>query len=358
MPKRGPNRRKRVPKLSFMETQGIGWHVSYRDPVSGSPRRHRFGIAERTGEDRARALYHAWVAKYLGIETELPTKNQRTRPPKLAGPKPLSGSLIEVASSLIEAERGRIRREGEPRRRGTIDPRVFSDRRKQIRDFLAFLNSRHGDGAVATLRLADLTMDDVEAYNRHVAAAGYSASQVAKRMQIVRAIIDRAGRPEHGLQLLTWNWNSRDTAHGKPSTERILPTKAQLLKLLQATDLRGRTMIWLGIGLGFGARDLAALRVGQISNEAYDLRRGKTGVRRPVMKGPTMGLPTTARFKTAITERRAVTLAASMRESTTGARTRTTKRRAPTSAKATSRSTSTDQCRSAIPARPESSSPI
>ena len=263
-----------------MELRGIGWHVSYRDPATGLPKRHRFGIRQRSGESRAQALYHAWVAKHLGAETELPTKDQRPQPPKLAGPKPLSGSLIEVASSLIESERGRIRREGEPRRRGTIDPRVFIDRRRQIRDFLSFLNSRHGSGAVAALRLADLTMDDVEAYNRHIAAAGYSASPVAKRMQIVRAIIDRAGRPEHGLQLLTWNWNSRDTAHGKPASERILPTKAQLVKLLQATDLRGRTIIWLGLGLGFGARDLAAIRVGQISKEAYDLRRAKTGVER------------------------------------------------------------------------------
>jgi len=39
-------------------------------------------------------------------------------------------------------------------------------------------------------------------------------------------------------------------------------------------------MIWLGIGLGFGARDLAAIRVGQIAEDAYDLRRGKTGVER------------------------------------------------------------------------------
>jgi integrase len=36
MPKRGQNRRKRVPKLSFMATQGIGWHVSFRDPVTGA----------------------------------------------------------------------------------------------------------------------------------------------------------------------------------------------------------------------------------------------------------------------------------------------------------------------------------
>jgi len=91
-----------------MATQGIGWHVSFRDPETGLPRRHRFGIGERGGEERARALYHAWVAKYLGIETTLPTKNERSKAPKHTGLKPLAGSLIEVGSSLIESERARI----------------------------------------------------------------------------------------------------------------------------------------------------------------------------------------------------------------------------------------------------------
>jgi integrase len=123
-------------------------------------------------------------------------------------------------------------------------------------------------------------MDDVEAYNRHVVKQGYSAPHVAKCLQLVKAIIDRGGRPEHGRQVLTWNWDSRDIAHGAPTEERTFPTIAQLKKLLNAADLRGRTMIWLGIGLGLGARDLAAIRVGQISEKTYDLRRSKTGVER------------------------------------------------------------------------------
>ncbi|MEM7668631.1 MAG: hypothetical protein AAF317_05685 [Pseudomonadota bacterium] len=55
--------------------------------------------------------------------------------------------------------------------------------------------------------------------------------------------------------------------------------------MLAGIDNRGRAMIWLGIGLGFGfgfgfgfgAHDLAALRVGQIAEGAYNMRRGKTG---------------------------------------------------------------------------------
>lgn len=50
--------------------------------------------------------------------------------------------------------------------------------------------------------------------------------------------------------------------------------------MLTATDHRGRTLIWSAIGLGFGQRDLATLRVGQIDRESYDLRRAKTGVDR------------------------------------------------------------------------------
>lgn len=163
-------------------------------PKTGAPRRHRFGIVERDREERARALYHAWVAKHLGVDSSHPTKDERPRTPKSNGPVPLSGSLLEVGSSLIDSERARIRSAEGLRRCGTLDPRVFSDRKKQIHDFLAFLNVRHGDGAVARLRLSDLTMNDIEAYNRHIADNGYSASQVTKRMQVVRAIIDRAGR--------------------------------------------------------------------------------------------------------------------------------------------------------------------
>jgi len=39
-------------------------------------------------------------------------------------------------------------------------------------------------------------------------------------------------------------------------------------------------MIWLGIGLGLEAKDIAVIRVGQITNDAFDLRRAKTGVER------------------------------------------------------------------------------
>jgi integrase len=273
--------RQRIPKLRFTAWRKLGWHVAFRDPRTGSPRKHLFNIREREREAEARVMYHAWVLKHLGHngESAYPTKLKRpaTRTPRATM---LSNSLMEIATSLIENDRSRTRGEDEPRRRGTITLQVFRDRSKQVRDFLEFLNRRHGRGAVGGMRLADLSMEDVEAYNRFVVAKGFSASQAAKRIQLVKAIVDRAGRPEHGRQMLGWNWDSRDVAHGAPPRERMLPTVAQLRRLLAASDLRGRSWIWLGIGLGLGARDLAAIRVGQIAKEAYDLRRGKTGMER------------------------------------------------------------------------------
>jgi len=277
----GPTRHPEAQKLRFTSWRKLGWHVAFRDPSTGSPRKHLFKIRDREGEAEARVLYHAWVLEHLGGNGNPahPTQAEATGRRKHSS-NVLSGSLLEIASGLIAVERGRARKDGEARRRGTIDRRVLSDRKKQIRDFLGFLNERHGVGAVSNMRLADLSMDDVEAYNRFIAEDGYSASQVAKRMGVIKGIIDRAGRPEHGGQTLAWNWDSRDVAHGVPTEERALPTPKQLRRLLRATDLRGRTMIWLGIGLGLGVRDIAAVRVGQIARDAYDLRRGKTGVER------------------------------------------------------------------------------
>jgi len=63
--KRGPNKRKRVPKLSFTETERIGWHVSFRDPITGLPTRHRFGIREKNREPEARVAYRRWLVDYL-----------------------------------------------------------------------------------------------------------------------------------------------------------------------------------------------------------------------------------------------------------------------------------------------------
>ncbi|MEO1129749.1 MAG: site-specific integrase [Planctomycetota bacterium] len=237
-------------------------------------------------QTEAERLYHRWLADHLDGHTPAVTRRAKrisveTRDDVLiAAEEVVKGSLLAVASDVLVLEQTRTRKPDESPRRGTITQAVFTDRRKHLRDFLSYLNDLHGPGFVARMRLAELSMADVEGYNLAIAAAGFSASQVNKRMQMVKRLIDRAGRPEHGGQVLQWNWEARDVAHGRNSKARQLPTIDQLQKLLSACDLRERAIIWTAIGLGFGQKDLAALRVGQIDAETYDLRRGKTGIER------------------------------------------------------------------------------
>lgn len=107
MPKQGPNRHKRIPKLAFTDTQGIGWHVSFQDE-NGVPRRHRFGIKARDGEPQAWLLYHAWILEHLGGENinALPTKLRPNPKPK-RDERVLSGSILEIASGFLDAEEAR-----------------------------------------------------------------------------------------------------------------------------------------------------------------------------------------------------------------------------------------------------------
>lgn len=274
-------RKRRVPQLKYTETRGIGWHVSYRDPNTGTPRKHRFDAGSR-GE--AEKQYHEWVAAFL--HGMLPETTSRRKPgtetadSQVVQADVLPGSLLHVASSLLKYEEARVRADGEQRRPGTITKDLYERRQLYAKEFLEFLNSRYGTGAVGSMQLADLIMLDVEAYNRSLVESGYSQSQVSKRLRFLKTMIDRAGRPEHGSQILSWNWDARDKLHGKQAVKRKLPTLRQLKLVLKACEARETAMVWMAIGCGFGQRDLAAVRVGQIDRQSYDLRRGKTGVER------------------------------------------------------------------------------
>jgi len=214
-----PHTRRRIPKLSYTESQCIGFFASYRDPVTGTSRRKRFGMIE---EQAARVLYSRWLAEHMaqpapsrGRPIELrglvePAASQdlppsTASPPRKGVPPDRPASLLVVADSLIKHEQARSRPDDAPKRRGTICERAFLDRKSHILHFLRFLNDRHGQGSPSCMTLADLQMRDVEVFNLELVRAGYSASQVAKRMQIVKAIINRSGRPEFGLQVLPWN---------------------------------------------------------------------------------------------------------------------------------------------------------
>lgn len=188
-----------------------------------------------------------------------------------------TGSLIDVANSLLNYEQSRVRDPESPRVRGKIHPDVYRYRRYYIRKFLKHINAHYGQGIVSQLRVDDLTMQQIEYYNQELVEIGLSSSAIKHAMQSVRHLITRAGRPEHGQQMLRWNWDSRDQFLGRPKKPRQLPTLDQLQRLLLEADLRGRTLIWTAIGLGFGPSDLSVFRVGQIDTQSYDLRRGKTG---------------------------------------------------------------------------------
>ncbi len=281
-------RKKRVPKLRYMDARKIGWYVAYRDPETGTPRRHRFGMVSR---EKAETAYYEWLAAHMRGETPLPEpKHTRHKlPDRLAAPKEdpevtlsefVPGSILHIVSGFLTFEKSRVSDDGDVRREGTITSKTYGARKQFAREFLKTLNSRHGQREVARMKLADLSMEDVEAYNKVLVTAGYSSSQVRKRMQVVKAIIDRAGRPEHERQQLTWNWDSRDVVHGKPARQRKLPTLRQLKLILQKCDTQRTAMIWMAIGCGFGQRDLAAVRVGLFDKLGYDLRRGKTGIER------------------------------------------------------------------------------
>lgn len=192
------NLKKRIPQLCHTTTRGLGWHVNYRDPETGIAKKYRFAVKT---EAEAKIAYTKWLSGHLagGNGEAVETKPRSVRS-STGGPAIAPGSLVEVASGLIRLMEASVREDGAPKARGTVARPVFVDRQKHIKDFLDFISKRHGKGAAARMRVEDLPMTDVELFNRQLVDKGYSASQVGKRMQMVKRIIDRAGRPEHGQQ--------------------------------------------------------------------------------------------------------------------------------------------------------------
>jgi len=145
------NRKRREPRLKYTENRGIGWHVSFRDPVTKTPRRGCFG---NISEADARVLYHQWLVDFLGDKRLADRPKKPGRPPKSStssfavvdtqAAKARPHSLLHIASGLITHWRSIARQPGEPRQPGTIAAKVCGDRCKQLRDFLAFINEQHG----------------------------------------------------------------------------------------------------------------------------------------------------------------------------------------------------------------------
>ena len=238
--------------------------------------------------EEALRLYDDWLAGHLRGETA-PVRKRTPRKlvEQIDSGKPVavkvdivSGSLLHITSGLLQYDESRVRPDHVRRTKGTIKRKQYESVRDLDQVFLKFLNTRYGPGAVGRMKLADLTMEDVEGYNRLLVQSDYSDSQVKKRLLVVKSIIDRAGRPEHGKQVLQWNWDSRDVLHGRPDQPIRLPTVTQLKLVLQKCDVQRTAIVWMAIGCGFGQSDLAAVELGQFDQKSFDLRRGKTGIDR------------------------------------------------------------------------------
>jgi integrase len=281
-------RKKRIPGLSYTDNRGIGYYVAYRDPRTNRPTKHRFGKINR---EAALEAYHDWLAAHLKGQTPSTTKASTTKgklveqiAPRKAktveAPDVAVGSLLDIAKGMLQYDESRVRGDDAQRAKGTIKRKQYESIHDLAHAFLAFLNTRHGQGAVARLQLTDLTMDDVEKYNALLVQSDYSSSQVRKRLQVVKSIIDRGGRREHGGQVLQWNWDSRDVLHGRPDKPVTLPTVTQLKLILKKCDVQRTAQVWMALGLGFGQGDLSVARIEHFDKDSYDMRRGKTGIGR------------------------------------------------------------------------------
>ena len=122
------HRRQRIPRLCFTKTQGIGWHVPYRDPVTGTPRRVRFGLIERRA---AESKHHAWLSAGLGLAgrsggdaSDSATVHDTSSHSAARLKQMVPGNLPSVAAQILKLDETRTRNPGEPRTRGTIDSLV------------------------------------------------------------------------------------------------------------------------------------------------------------------------------------------------------------------------------------------
>jgi hypothetical protein len=91
-------RKKRVPELKYTKVRGIGWHVSFRDPKTGVPRKHRFEATNRADADKE---YHEWVVLFLKGQLPDRPKQRESSKPRLK----FSASdtdLKEIAAKILD----------------------------------------------------------------------------------------------------------------------------------------------------------------------------------------------------------------------------------------------------------------
>jgi hypothetical protein len=94
-------------------------------------------------------------------------------------------SLAHVASSYLSHEAGRSRKPGEPRRAGSITAAVLSDRRHDVKEFMRFINGRHGPGSAGRLaRIVSSTRSRVHFGTRLIQRAGSTPAASSASLQV------------------------------------------------------------------------------------------------------------------------------------------------------------------------------
>jgi hypothetical protein len=60
----------------------------------------------------------------------------------------VAGSLLHIASGYLNYEESRVRSDDSQRRQNTIKRKQYESKKLIVQEFLQFLSSRHGQGAV------------------------------------------------------------------------------------------------------------------------------------------------------------------------------------------------------------------
>ena len=111
-----------------MENRGIGWHVSYRDPDTGTPKTHRFRMVTKSVANKAyEASLSAWLqddhnaaaAARPGHTAKVMAREKRAEQQAVCAEVTAEpGSLVHVASGLFKYDEGLMQKPDEGRAPG------------------------------------------------------------------------------------------------------------------------------------------------------------------------------------------------------------------------------------------------
>lgn len=264
-------RRVRIPKLSDKPEGHTGrYYTSLRGPT-GKPKRVRFAKDRRESEK----LYRRWVVEKYDDDAKIIIGNQ----PSSSDKPDQDTSLWHIANEYLDHEELRVRPDGSPRKRGTIDILTFHDNSQQVRNIVAWCKQRFGK-RVAQASFANLITPTAYEAMMLDFVGRMSDSCVNKHRQRFWALARFARRAPRRVMLGFGPEDVRRFGGTVSQKQRQIPSVATIRKILQAATCEERLWVWMAIGLGFGQDDLARSRPIYFDAETYDMRRGKTGFER------------------------------------------------------------------------------